>query len=54
MWMACHSQEEIADGCGESIWTIGRLIADDKFLQLVLGNQTKKTLASDNFMQSVF
>lgn len=43
MWLACHSQNEIAEAIGENIGTIGKHVADDKFLTSVLENQSKKT-----------
>ncbi|MGB6710713.1 MAG: hypothetical protein WBE85_11275 [Methylocella sp.] len=44
MWMACHTQEEIAGSVGEERSTISK-IADD-FMQTVLENQTHKAAAS--------
>ena len=46
MWLACHTEKEIANETGESSGTIGRLVSSEDFLQLVLQNQTKKTAAN--------
>jgi hypothetical protein len=46
MWMACHTQEEIAAACGEPIGTIGDLVKRPEFLGTVFENQSKKAAAS--------
>lgn len=44
LWLACHTQEEIAKAVDEPVGTIGRLIASDDFLHSVPENQTKKAV----------
>lgn len=42
MWLACHTQGEIAGAVDQPVGTIGRIIADDDFLHSVFRNQMKK------------
>jgi hypothetical protein len=46
LWLACYTQEEIAEAVGEPVGTIGRLLADETFLHSVLENPMKKAAAS--------
>lgn len=42
MWLACHTQEEIALAVNQPVGTVGRMLADEDFLHSVFQNQMKK------------
>lgn len=47
MWMACHTQEEIAEACGEPLGTVRALLAgENNLVGKVLENQTNQIAAS--------
>lgn len=44
LWLACHTQEEIAEACGCSVGTVNEEI--EKFFKRVSENQSEKALAT--------